>query len=42
MELKRRSQDRVRESQVQFLEAALSLGVPLSAFCLLQWELSTD
>jgi hypothetical protein len=42
MELKRRFQDRVSESQVQFLEAALSLGVPLSSFSLVEWELSRN
>jgi len=38
VELKRaHSTDRIRESQLEFLEAALGLGVPADAFYLVEW-----
>jgi hypothetical protein len=41
IELKRSKHDRIRPSQVAFLEAALELGVPLEAFSLVEWTLAS-
>jgi len=40
LELKRaHSSDRIRKTQVEFLEAALNLGVPIAAFSLVEWTI---
>lgn len=42
VELKRHKRDAVRVNQLQFLEAALDLGQPLSAFLLVEWRLAAS
>lgn len=41
IESKRAGKDRMRESQVAWLEAALSVGIPLAAFTIVEWQFST-
>jgi len=40
LELKRESRDRIRDSQIKWLEAALGLGVTSDSFAILEWILS--
>ncbi len=37
-EAKRRKRDKIQETQIRFLAAALELGLPLSAFLLVEWS----
>jgi hypothetical protein len=39
VEAKRTRRDRVRPSQLRWLDAALGFGIPLDAFLLVEWEL---
>jgi hypothetical protein len=38
-ESKRKGRDRIRASQTLWLEAAIAAGLPLSSFCMVEWEL---
>jgi len=38
-EAKRMNRDRIRPSQLRWLEAALSLGVPVSSFVVVEWDM---
>jgi hypothetical protein len=38
-ESKRRTRDRIRETQLRWLEAALDVGVPLESFLLVEWSM---
>ena len=38
-EAKRMEKDRIRESQRAWLDAALEVGIPLSAFLIVEWKL---
>jgi hypothetical protein len=38
-ESKRKGKDRIRKTQVRWLEAALRAGVPLQCFCICEWEI---
>ena len=39
VELKRKARDQIRNTQIDWLHAALSLGLDLACFAILQWEL---
>ena len=39
-ESKRKKRDRIRSSQLMFLEAALKVGLPMQSFLLVEWDLS--
>jgi hypothetical protein len=38
-EAKRRSNDRIQKSQLRWLSGALSLGLPLSSFLIVEWTM---
>ena len=40
VELKRKARDQIRDTQIDWLQAALSLGLDLKCFAILQWELA--
>ena len=42
IELKRRARDRIRDTQIDWLQAALSHGLDLKSFAILQWELEAS
>lgn len=39
LESKRNGKDRIRNSQVRFLAAALDVGVPLESFLMVEWSI---
>ena len=39
LELKRLARDRIRNTQIEWIKAALSVGVDLDCFAILQWDL---
>jgi hypothetical protein len=38
VELKRRKKDKIQPQQVKWLEAALSCGIPLHSFLIVEWD----